>query len=104
MGVWSIISAVMSVESCLLAALDRTREQAWLSIIAAAVNVWISILLVRHIGSLGVICGTIFSYLLVLVVPQSLVVRDLMNNKLAVPVQSSSGILRCDPASQTTGD
>ncbi|MGC2108346.1 MAG: lipopolysaccharide biosynthesis protein, partial [Candidatus Korobacteraceae bacterium] len=38
MGVWAIISGFMSVESCLLAALNRTREQAFLSIVAAVVN------------------------------------------------------------------
>ncbi len=35
MGAWTLISGFMSVESCLLAALNRTREQAVLSIIAA---------------------------------------------------------------------
>ncbi len=62
MGVWALISGFMSVESCLLAALNRTREQAFLSIVAAVVNIALSIALVRHIGSLGVIGGTILSY------------------------------------------
>ena len=43
MGVWAIISGFMSVESCLLAALNRTREQAVLSVIAAVVNLALSI-------------------------------------------------------------
>ena len=75
MGVWALISGFMSVESCLLAALNRTREQAFLSIVAAVVNIALSIVLVRHIGSLGVIGGTILSYLFVLVIPQSMIVR-----------------------------
>ncbi len=33
MGVWALISGFMSVESCLLAALNRTREQALLSLV-----------------------------------------------------------------------
>jgi O-antigen/teichoic acid export membrane protein len=74
MGVWALISGFMSVESCLLAALNRTREQAFLSIVAAIVNLALSILLVRHVGSVGVVAGTILSYLLVLVIPQSLLV------------------------------
>ncbi len=73
----------MSVESCLLAALNRTREQAVLSIIAAALNLALSIALVRHLGSLGVIGGTILSYLLVLVVPQSVIVRSLLKGELS---------------------
>jgi O-antigen/teichoic acid export membrane protein len=83
MGVWALISGFMSVESCLLAALNRTREQAFLSIVAAIVNIALSIALVRHIGSVGVIGGTILSYLLVLVVPQSMIVRSLFKRELA---------------------
>jgi len=84
MGLWALISGFMSVESCLLSALNRTREQAVLSILAAVVNVALSIALVQHIGSLGVIGGTILSYLLVLLVPQSLIVRGLFKRELVV--------------------
>jgi O-antigen/teichoic acid export membrane protein len=45
MGVWALISGFMSVESCLLAALNRTREQAVLSIVAAGGNIVLSIAL-----------------------------------------------------------
>ena len=74
MGVWALISGFMSVESCLLAALNRTREQALLSVVASVVNIALSIALVQHIGSVGVIGGTILSYVFVLVIPQSLLV------------------------------
>ncbi len=40
MALWAVISGCMTVESCLLAAVNRTREQGVLSIIAAAVNLW----------------------------------------------------------------
>lgn len=83
MGIWAIVNGFMSVESCLLAALNRIREQAILSIIAAVVNIALSILLVRHIGALGVIGGTILSYLIVLVVPQTLIVRNVWRRELA---------------------
>jgi O-antigen/teichoic acid export membrane protein len=83
MGVWALINGFMSVESCLLAAVNRTREQAVLSIVAAILNIALSIALVRHIGALGVIGGTILSYLFVLVVPQSLIVRSLFKTELA---------------------
>ena len=87
MGTWALINGFMSVESCLLAALNRTREQAVLSIIAAALNIALSLWLVRHIGSLGVIGGTILSYLFVLVVPQSLIVRRVWKRELAIGEQ-----------------
>ena len=80
MALWAVISGFMTVESCLLAAVNRTREQGVLSIVAAAVNLALSIVLVQRIGSVGVIAGTILSYLLVLVVPQSLIVRSVLRS------------------------
>jgi O-antigen/teichoic acid export membrane protein len=82
MGVWIVVSGFMSVESCLLAALNRIRAQAVLSAIAALVNIVLSAALVRHIGAIGVIGGTILSYLFVLVVPQSLIVRNVWRREL----------------------
>jgi O-antigen/teichoic acid export membrane protein len=82
MGAWSIVNGFMSAESCLLAALNRTRQQAVLSIVAAALNVGLSIWLVRHIGSLGVVSGTILSYLIVLVIPQTLIVCKIWRSEL----------------------
>lgn len=82
MCVWAVVNGFMSVESCLLAALNRTREQAVLSVIAAAVNIVLSLTWVRQFGALGVIGGTIVSYLLVLVVPQTMIVRRVWKDQL----------------------
>jgi O-antigen/teichoic acid export membrane protein len=82
MGVWIVVNGFMSVESCLLAALNRTRGQAVLSITASVVNIGLSLVLVRHIGALGVIGGTILSYLIVLVVPQTVIVRRVWRREL----------------------
>ena len=82
MCLWMLISGCMSFESCLLAALDRTRAQAALSIVAAALNIFLSVMWVQRVGSVGVIAGTIISYLVVLVVPQTLIVRDLWRKEL----------------------
>ncbi len=82
MALWSVISGFMTVESCLLAAVNRTREQGVLSMVAAGVNLALSIALVQRIGSVGVIAGTILSYLLVLVVPQSMIVRSVLRTSL----------------------
>jgi O-antigen/teichoic acid export membrane protein len=97
MGVWALISGFMSVESCLLAALNRTREQAGLSIVAAVVNIVLSIALVRHVGPVGVIGGTILSYLFVLMVPQSLIVRGLFRRELATEGRFSPFTPRFSP-------
>ena len=82
MALWAVISGFMTVESCLLAAVNRTREQGLLSMVAAAVNLGLSIALVKQIGAVGVIAGTILSYLLVLVVPQSMIVRSVLRTCL----------------------
>jgi O-antigen/teichoic acid export membrane protein len=79
MSFWGVLSGCMTVESCLLAAVNRTREQGILSVVAAALNLALSIFLVQRIGAVGVIAGTILSYLLVLVVPQSLIVKNVLN-------------------------
>jgi O-antigen/teichoic acid export membrane protein len=96
MGVWAVVSGFMSVESCLLAALNRIRQQAILSIVAAALNIALSLILVRHIGSLGVIGGTILSYLIVLVVPQSMIVRNVFRTQLATEGGARLAV-RCSP-------
>jgi O-antigen/teichoic acid export membrane protein len=82
MAVWIIVNGFMSVESCLLAALNRIRGQAVLSIGAAVMNVVLSVTLVRHVGALGVIGGTILSYLVVLIIPQTLIVRSVWRREL----------------------
>ena len=88
MALWALISGCMTAESCLLAAVNRTREQGVLSVVAAAVNLALSIMLVQRIGAVGVIAGTILSYLLVLVVPQSLIVRSVLRSGDAHPARS----------------
>ncbi len=82
MALWIIVNGFMSVESCLLAALNRTRGQGVLSIGAAVLNVVLSIALVRSLGALGVIGGTVLSYLTVLLVPQTLIVRSVWRREL----------------------
>ena len=82
MSIWALVNGFMSVESCLLAALNRIREQAVLSIVAAGLNVVLSVMWVRQIGSLGVIGGTIVSYAVVLVIPQTLIVRRIWTREL----------------------
>lgn len=71
---WTLISAGMDLQACLLAAINRIKVQGILSVFAAALNIALSIYLVKKLGSLGVILGTILSYLLILVVPQTVIV------------------------------
>jgi len=90
MALWAVISGAMTVESCLLAAVNRTREQGVLSVVAAGLNSGLSIVLVQRVGGVGVIVGTILSYLIVLVVPQSLIVRSVLKaGSSSVSLQNS---------------
>ena len=70
MCVWVLISTFMNNIACILVAASETRVQAWSSVAAAIINLALSLWLVRTMGSLGVILGTVFSYLLILVGPQ----------------------------------
>ncbi|MFZ0704272.1 MAG: oligosaccharide flippase family protein [Candidatus Korobacteraceae bacterium] len=74
MALWSVIAGFCTAQSCLLGALNYTRVQAVASALAAIVNLALSIVLVVRIGSVGVILGTVISYVVVLVVPQSFAV------------------------------
>lgn len=68
---WTLMCTGMDLEACFLAAINRVRLQGALSVVAAALNLALSIYLVKRIGSLGVILGTIISYTVTLVVPQT---------------------------------
>ena len=71
MCVWVLISTYMNNVACILVAASETRVQAWSSVVSAVVNLALSIWWVRTIGSVGVILGTVVSYLVTLVVPQT---------------------------------
>jgi O-antigen/teichoic acid export membrane protein len=69
MGVWSVISAAMNSHAMLLASCGRLKVQMIYSLVAAVVNVVLSIALVQKIGLNGVILGTILAYLVCIVGP-----------------------------------
>ncbi|HXY07378.1 MAG TPA: oligosaccharide flippase family protein [Terriglobales bacterium] len=75
MGVWSLIYGAMTSQSCLLASSGRVKRQANYSIVAAVVNLVLSIVLVQKMGVDGVIMGTVGAFLACVVVPQSLEVE-----------------------------
>ena len=75
MAVWTFISAMTGVQGCLLGAVGKVRLQGILSCVAAVLNLGLSIVLVQRIGPAGAVLGTILSYVLVLVFPQTWEVR-----------------------------
>ena len=83
MCIWILISTFMNNEACLLAAANEMKLQAWASVAAAAVNLALTIYLVQTIGLIGVIIGTILSYVFVLVGPQTWKVHQILERKTA---------------------
>jgi O-antigen/teichoic acid export membrane protein len=75
MGIWSVIYGAMNSQSCLLASSGRIKGQVFYSLVAAAVNLGLSLALVQKFGVVGVIIGTVGAFLICVVVPQSLQVE-----------------------------
>jgi O-antigen/teichoic acid export membrane protein len=72
MAAWSLIYAFCSPIACLLAAADHMKAQLVYSAVAAAVNIVLSIMLIKSWGVTGVIAGTVISYLIVVCGPTSI--------------------------------
>ena len=71
----------MNNTACVLVAVGETKIQAWASVAAAVVNLVATIWLVQRIGVLGVILGTVASYIVVLIVPQTLQLVRVLKHK-----------------------
>jgi len=72
MCAWILISSFMNNTVTILLAKGAIRLQAWLALGVGVLNIPLSIWFVQHLGSAGAILGTILAYLIVLVVPQSI--------------------------------
>jgi O-antigen/teichoic acid export membrane protein len=64
MAAWSVINAFCSPIACLLAAADHMKAQLVYSAVSAAVNIFLSIVLIKSWGVTGVIAGTVISYII----------------------------------------
>lgn len=91
MCVWVLISTFMNNVACILVAVSETRLQAWSSMIGAGLNLGLSIWLVRSMGSVGVILGTVISYLVALVGPQAWMAHRVLKYSTP-PAACSSGV------------
>jgi O-antigen/teichoic acid export membrane protein len=90
MCVWIIICTFMANTSTVLAASKQLRMLAWLSVAVAFTNLAASIWLVQRIGSVGVILGTIGSFLLILVIPQTWKVISILRTPLEAAGKSTA--------------
>ena len=78
MCIWVLISTFMSNTGTVLVAKGETRLQAWCSLAAAALSLFLSIYWVQRIGAPGVILATIVSYLVLLVGPATWTVYHIL--------------------------
>ncbi len=67
---WVLLNTLMNNTSVILVGKGQIQIQAWISIVAAVLNVVLSVHWVQRVGAAGAILGTIVSYLLVIVLPQ----------------------------------
>ena len=81
MCIWVLTSTFMNNTATILVAKGQTRSLAITGLVAAAGNLALSIYWVQRIGAAGVILGTIVSYLLVLVIPQTVSCYRLLRGK-----------------------
>ena len=79
MSVWMFIFAITLNQSCLLGATGRVKKQAAFSLLAAIVNLALSIVLIKLIGVNGVILATIVSYVPFVLLVQTLEVRAILS-------------------------
>jgi O-antigen/teichoic acid export membrane protein len=78
---WTILSSITINQAALLAATQRLRLQAVCSTLTAILNLVLSIVLVQRMGAIGVLLGTIVSYLLFIILPQTWEVRRILGGK-----------------------
>ena len=87
MGMWSVIFSATCAQSCILGSSSKLRGQMIYSVLAAVVNIIVSIILVPRIGLTGAILGTIIAYAVCVLVPQWIEVERVLKT-----VQSSPNI------------
>ena len=76
MTAYALLAVIVGACSTLLISLDMRRPQIWISLAMMVVNVPLSIILIKEIGSAGAIWGTAITYLVCMVVPYGFVIRQ----------------------------
>ena len=81
MALFAFIMSVTTNQALLLSATGRLRLEATVAVIAAAVNLTLSIHLVKTMGVEGVILSTIVSFLVIMIGPQAWEVRQVLRGR-----------------------
>jgi O-antigen/teichoic acid export membrane protein len=75
---WVVLLSYTVNQAMLLAATHRIRMQAIYSGVTAIANLMVTIVLVQRIGAIGVLLGTVISYILFILVPQGYETRAVL--------------------------
>jgi O-antigen/teichoic acid export membrane protein len=78
---WIVLLSITVNQGALLAATQHIQWQALYSSLAAVLNLILSIVLVQHLGTTGVLLGTIISYLVFIVFPATWQIRQILKGK-----------------------
>ncbi len=78
---WIVLLSITLNQAALLAAAQQIQLQAIYSSVAAVLNLILSIVLVQHLGAIGVLSATIISYLLFIVVPATWQIRQILQGR-----------------------
>jgi len=90
---WAVLVSITVNQAALMAATQRLKLQAFSSTLAAALNLWLSIVLVQRMGAMGVLLATIVSYLLLILAPQAFEVRRILSGRYLAPAESPDVVL-----------
>jgi O-antigen/teichoic acid export membrane protein len=78
---WMAIFAVTTNQASLMGATNRVRRQAVSSVLAAIVNLVLSIYWVKRMGSFGALLGTVVSYIIFVLAVQTIEVRSILRTE-----------------------
>jgi len=101
MCVWIAIFAFATNQSCLMGAVGRVGRQSLASLVAATVNLTLSIMWVKSMGPSGVLLATIVSYLVFILGIQLFEVRKILHGSVAKAAGPDGSTRRAGPISNS---
>jgi len=78
---WTVLLSITLNQGALLAATQHLQLQTIYSSLAAVLNLILSIVLVQHLGAIGVLMATIISYLVFIVFPATWQIRQILQGR-----------------------
>lgn len=103
MCAWMALFAITSNQACLMAATSRVKRQAISSAVAAAANLALTLYWVRSLGLIGVLLGTVVSYVVFIVGVQMWEVHRILHPMKGEERRAGPALGEASPYPQTDG-